>query len=153
MGKEILGWNDDHSGYYQEVEFFRAPFWLRLLARTFYFERYAYPHAAKLGLIYRYPKVLDEVNSIPCTKNGIEYTGELHPKFKNQELTEFKMPIDPNNPPKKGRTSSSYFIGAYVNVYKKIIFNSPLGNLRTVWGKQRKDAYTQAVIRGYKINK
>ena len=46
---KLNGWNSWPDGYIQEIDFTRANVFVRVLARTPYFERFAYPLAIKSG--------------------------------------------------------------------------------------------------------
>lgn len=92
MVKEILGWNDPGCfGFQQEVEFFRAPLWLRILARTFYFERFAYPHAARKGLIIRWANTPTLDSPDERIESGIKYMNKRIPEVSPDDFFEFDI--------------------------------------------------------------
>ena len=45
----LVGWNDDSVNSITDIDFTRSPFWLRLIALTPVFEKYAYPIAVRRG--------------------------------------------------------------------------------------------------------
>lgn len=57
--KEIQGWNTCPDNFRSEITFSCAPLWLRILARTVYFERFAYPIAVEMGFGRLFPNEID----------------------------------------------------------------------------------------------
>ena len=73
MAKTILGWNDIPDGYFQVVDFYKAPTFLRLLANLKIAEKYAYPLAARKGLISRWAITKDSTCPEVFYENSIKY--------------------------------------------------------------------------------
>lgn len=73
MAKTILGWNDIPDGYFQVVDFYKAPTALRFLANLKIVEKYAYPIAARKGLISRWAITKDYSCPEVFYENTIKY--------------------------------------------------------------------------------
>ena len=145
MTKTIHGWNDIPAGYVQEVDFHLAPIWLRALARTTYFERFAYPIAVKKGLVKRWKIEPDEVKPEFFWSDGIQYFNADYPGFKHSSPIEFEM--------KKTRIKFPFFILRLISIliltktFTQILF---FGLFGTKWGRDRKTTYIKEKINAQK---
>lgn len=141
MAKTILGWNDIPDGYFQVVDFYKAPTALRLLANLKIAEKYAYPLAARKGLISRWAITKDDTCPEVFYENSIKYI--------NKELSgEYE-----------GGSESFDFIPSSKNmnfrfqVYKArfmmlgILIKAILrGRFQSRWGAEKKDDFIKAKV-------
>lgn len=141
MAKTIRGWNDIPTGYVQDVDFHLAPLWLRVLARTTFFEKYAYPIAVKKGLVKRWKIEADAVEPDFFWSNGIQYFNTEYPGFKHGSPIEFNM--------KKTRVQVPFFILQLISIFmliKSFIQILFFGIFGTKWGRDKKSEYIKAKI-------
>ena len=139
--RKIHGWNDIPEGYIQEEDFHLAPLWLRALARTIYFEKYAYPMAVKKGLVSRWAIKPIESNPQTFWSEGIKYINSTYPGL------EFGSPIFINL--KKSRLlipNTILVVFSFILSGLRFLAEVFTQPLRTRWGSQMRTSYFKAKI-------
>lgn len=141
MARIIRGWNDIPDGYVQEEDFHLAPLWLRILARITFFEKYAYPIAAKKGLIKRWR--IEPIDNCPefFWRDGIKYINTTYPGFNHGSSIQIDMKKFKIKLPSFLIVAFSFLIS--ILVFIKTLIMSPF---RTKWGSNKKTSYIKAKI-------
>ena len=141
MSRKIHGWNDIPSDYIQEEDFHLAPKWLRVLARTKFIEKFAYPIAVKKGLVRRWKIQPNPSEPEFFWADGIQHLNCEYPGFKHGAPIEIKL--------QKSRIVIPFIILRIMSFFMTIgsfVWRSLFAPFETKWGRNRKSEYVKFKI-------